>query len=181
MQKRNEIKNNFTPEELKFIAFDNIINEIQLNSINKRINLGINDYNSYIEIVKLMEKKNEEIINFILLENIIFVLNYYSYKISKDYKFLANLFGLIKMSINILDPNIIDLLKENNLNNLILLFYFSKENYEQCFSNIISFFGKSSFDSNDDCESNKINDNNIFDEDLYINKNSEVNTIINTL
>jgi len=181
MQKRNEIKNNFTPEELKFIAFDNIINEIQLNSINKRINLSINDYNSYIEIVKLMEKKNEEIINFILLENIIFVLNYYSYKISKDYKFLANLFGLIKMSINILDPNIIDLLKENNLNNLILLFYFSKENYEQCFSNIISFFGKSSFDSNDDCESNKINDNNIFDEDLYINKNSEVNTIINTL
>ena len=178
MQKRNEIKNKFTPEELKFITLDNIINEIKLNSIKKRIDLDIDDYNNHIENVKLMEKKNEDIINFILLENIIFVLNYYSYKISKDYKFLANLFGLIKMSINILDPNIIDLLKEYNLNNLILLFYFSKGLYDQCFDYVISFFEKS---SKEDFEINKIIENEIFDDILYLNKNSENNLIINIL
>ena len=85
------------------------------------------------------------------------------------------------MSINILDVNIIDLLKENNLNNLILLFYFSKENYEQCFNHIISFFEKSLLDSNNEQEINKINGNIIFDENLYLNKNSEIDIIINTL
>ena len=33
MLKRNEIKNNFTPEELKYITLDNIKNEIKLNQI----------------------------------------------------------------------------------------------------------------------------------------------------
>ena len=178
MQKRNEIKNKFTPEELKFITLDNIINEIKLNSIKKRIDLDIDDYNNHIENVKLMEKKNEDIINFILLENIIFILNCFSYQLSKDYKFLSNLFGLIKMSINILDPNIIDLLKEYNLNNLILLFYFSKGLYDQCFDYVISFFEKS---SKEDFEINKIIENEIFDDILYLNKNSENNLIINIL
>ena len=178
MQKRNEIKNKFTPEELKFITLDNIINEIKLNSIKKRIDLDIDDYNNHIENVKLMEKKNEDIINFILLENIIFILNCFSYQLSKDYKFLSNLFGLIKMSINTLDPNIINLLKEYNLNNLILLFYFSKGLYDQCFDYVISFFENS---SKEDFEINKIIENEIFDDILYLNKNSENNLIINIL
>ena len=171
MQKRNEIKNNFTPEELKYIILDNIISEIKLNSIEGKINIEENDYNNNIEIIKLMEKRNENIINFILLENIIFILNYYSYKISKDGKFLSNLFGLIKMSINILDINIIELLKEDNLQNLILLFYYSKENYEQCYNCIISFYEKAPSNNNNiDKEKNDF-DNEIFFNDIsYINK-----------
>ena len=137
MLKRNEIKNNFTPEELKYITLDNIKNEIKLNQIKTKLDLNKDDYNNNIEIIKLMEKRNENIIYFILLENIIFILNYYSFIISKDEKFLSNLFGLIKMSINILDENLLDLLKESNLYNLILLFYFSKGSYEQCFDFII--------------------------------------------
>ena len=178
MKKRNEIKNNFTPEELKFMTLDNIINEIKINSIKNRINIDISDYNNHIENIKLMEKKNEDIINFILLENIIFILNSISYQLSKDYKFLSNLFGLIKMSINILDPNIIALLREYNLNNLILLFYFSKGLYDQCFNNIIIFYEKS---PKKDFEINKVIENEIFDDILYLNKNSENNLIINIL
>ena len=105
MQKRNEIKNNFTPEELKYIILDNIIKEIKLNSFEGKINFNINEYNNNSEIIKLMEKRNENIINFILLENIIFILNYYSYIKSRDEKFLLNLFGLIKMSIRFLSKN----------------------------------------------------------------------------
>ena len=177
MQKRNEIKNNFTPEELKYIILDNIIKEIKLNSFEGKINFNINDYNNNSEIIKLMEKRNENIINFILLENIIFILNYYSYIKSRDEKFLLNLFGLIKMSINILDPDIINLLKENNLYNLIIFFYFSKGSYEQCFNYVISLYEKASTNKNNNQENNNMDNEILFDEILYINKSKENNSI----
>ena len=182
MKKRNEIKNNFTPEELKYTTLDNIINEIKLKSINNRVKLDLDDYNNNIEIIKLIEKKNEDIINFLLLENIIFILNFCSYKISKDYKFLTNLYGLIKMSINILDPNIIDLLNAYHLQNLILLFYFSKRLYEQCFTSIISFYEAAPLDNSKDLDINSTNDNEIFDDIIYLNKNRDNNSkLISTL
>ena len=140
MLKRNEIKNNFTPKEIKYISFNNLIEELNINSIEDKIELNIENYNKNIEILKIMEKKKEDIVTFILLENILFILNYYSYKSSKENKFLSNLYGLIKMSVNILDSYNIELLKEINLNSLILLFYYSKGDYDQCFSCIISFY-----------------------------------------
>ena len=182
MKKRNEIKNNFTPEELKYTTLDNIINEIKLKSINNRVKLDLDDYNNNIEIIKLIEKKNEDIIDFFILENIIFILNFCSYKISKDYKFLTNLYGLIKMSINILDPNIIDLLNAYHLQNLILLFYFSKRLYEQCFTSIISFYEAAPLDNSKDLDINSTNDNEIFDDIIYLNKNRDNNSkLISTL
>ena len=182
MKKRNEIKNNFTPEELKYTTLDNIINEIKLKSINNRVKLDLDDYNNNIEIIKLIEKKNEDIIDFFILENIIFILNFCSYKISKDYKFLTNLYGLIKMSINILDPNIIDLLNAYHLQNLILLFYFSKGLYEQCFTSIISFYEDAPINNSKDFDINSTNDNEIFDDIIYLNKNRDNNSkLISTL
>ena len=151
MIKRNEIKNNFTPKEIKYISFANLLEELKIKSINDKINLNVDSYKENIEILKLMEKKKDELITFILLENILFILNYYSYKTNKENKFLSNLYGLIKMSVNILDPYIIELLKENNLNSLILLFYYCKGNYDQCFSQIISFYDSA---PNDDKEDN---------------------------
>ena len=84
------------------------------------------------------------------MENISFIVNYYSYKANKEHKFLSNLYGLIKMSVNILDPYIIELLKEIKLNSLILLYYYSKGNYDQCFSYIISFYDSSPSDEKND-------------------------------
>ena len=171
MKKRNDIKNNFSPQEIKYISFDNISIELKLNEIKKGIELDIENYNNYIEIIKLIERRNENIINFILLENIIFVLNFYSYKETGEQKFLSNLFGLISMSINILDPNIIQLLKENNLNNLILLFYFSKGDYEQCFNNIKLFYENAPSTSNTkETEIYSISDVKFFDDILSLNK-----------
>ena len=182
MLKRNEIKNNFSPEELKYIALDNINNEIKLQSIKTKLNIDKNDYNNNIEIIKLMEKRNENIINFILLENIIFILNYYSYKISNDEKFLSNLFGLITMSINILDENLIDLLKESNLYNLILLFYFSKGSYNQCFDYIITFYEKAPLKLDNESEKNEKFDNDVFfDYCIYMIENKKNNSIIEKL
>ena len=182
MLKRNEIKNNFTPEELKYITLDNIKNEIKLNQIKTKLDLNKDDYNNNIEIIKLMEKRNENIIYFILLENIIFILNYYSFIISKDEKFLSNLFGLIKMSINILDENLLDLLKESNLYNLILLFYFSKGSYEQCFDFIIKLYEKAPMNFDNESEKNELLESNVFfDNCIYNYENKKNISITNKL
>ena len=178
MLKRNEIKNNFTPEELKYIILDNINDEIKLNTIKGKINIDKNDYNNNIEIIKLMEKRNENIINFILLENIIFILNYYSFIISKDEKFLSNLFGLIKMSISILDENLLDLLKESNLYNLILLFYFSKGTYEQCFDFIIKLYEKAPMNFDNESEKNELLESNVFFDNCIYNFENKKNISI---
>ena len=162
MLKRNEVKNNITPKELKYISFEDLIAEIKLNSKTDKINLSIECYKENIEILKLMEKKKDDIKIFILLENIIFILNYYSYKTNKDNKFLSNLYGLIKMSANIFDTYVIELLKEINLNSLILLFYYTKGNYDECFSFIISFYDKASSDEKNE----KIQYDYIFDDKL---------------
>ena len=37
MIKRNEIKNNFTPKEIKFISFENLIEELNINTINDKL------------------------------------------------------------------------------------------------------------------------------------------------
>ena len=178
MLKRNEIKNNFTPEELKYITLDNIKNEIKLNQIKTKLDLNEDDYNNNIEIIKLMEKRNENIIYFILLENIIFILNYYSFIISKDEKFLSNLFGLIKMSINILDENLLDLLKESNLYNLILLFYFSKGSYEQCFDFIIKLYEKAPKNFDNESEKNELLESNVFFDNCIYNYENKKNISI---
>ena len=178
MLKRNEIKNNFTPEELKYITLDNIKNEIKLNQIKTKLDLNKDDYNNNIEIIKLMEKRNENIIYFILLENIIFILNYYSFIISKDEKFLSNLFGLIKMSINILDENLLDLLKESNLYNLILLFYFSKGSYEQCFDFIIKLYEKAPKNFDNESEKNELLESNVFFDNCIYNYENKKNISI---
>ena len=178
MLKRNEIKNNFTPEELKYITLDNIKNEIKLNKIKTKLDLNEDDYNNNIEIIKLMEKRNENIIYFILLENIIFILNYYSFIISKDEKFLSNLFGLIKMSINILDENLLDLLKESNLYNLILLFYFSKGSYEQCFDFIIKLYEKAPMNFDNESEKNELLESNVFFDNCIYNYENKKNISI---
>ena len=178
MLKRNEIKNNFTPEELKYITLDNIKNEIKLNQIKTKLDLNEDDYNNNIEIIKLMEKRNENIIYFILLENIIFILNYYSFIISKDEKFLSNLFGLIKMSINILDENLLDLLKESNFYNLILLFYFSKGSYEQCFDFIIKLYEKAPMNFDNESEKNELLESNVFFDNCIYNYENKKNISI---
>ena len=178
MLKRNEIKNNFTPEELKYITLDNIKNEIKLNQIKTKLDLNKDDYNNNIEIIKLLEKRNENIIYFILLENIIFILNYYSFIISKDEKFLSNLFGLIKMSISILDENLLDLLKERNLYNLILLFYFSKGSYEQCFDFIIKLYEKAPMNFDNESEKNELLEINVFFDNCIYNYENKKNISI---
>ena len=173
MLKRNEIKNNFTPKEIKYISFENLIEEIKINSINEKINLDTKYFKENTEILKLMEKKKDDIKIFILLENVLFILNYYSYKSNKENKFLSNLYGLIKMSSNILDPYIIELLKESNLNSLILLFYYTKGNYDECFACIKSFYDKAPSDEKNE----KIQYDNIFDDKL--SNKSKDNTIKN--
>ena len=190
MLKRNEIKNNFTPKELKLISFEILLEELNIKKLENKININIECYKQNIDIIKLMEKKKEDMIIFILLENILFILNYYSYKINKDNKFLSNLYGLIKMSVNILDPYIIELLKEINLNSLVLLYYYSKGDYDQCFSCIISFYDSSPSDEKsenmqydylfDDKLSNKSKDNKlkIIDTDEDKNKSYWFKTYI---
>ena len=169
MLKRNEIKNNFTPQELKLLSFEVLIDELNIKRMDNKINIGIDSYKQNIEIIKLIEKKKEDMIVFILLENVLFILNYYSYKINKDNKFLSNLYGLIKMSVNILDPYIIDLLKEINLNSLILLYYYSKGNYGKCFYYINSFYDSSPSDEKNE----KIQYDYLFDDKLSSNKSRE--------
>ena len=44
MLKRNEVKNNITPKELKYISFEDLIAEIKLNSKIDKINLSIECY-----------------------------------------------------------------------------------------------------------------------------------------
>ena len=49
MLKRNEIKNIFTRKEIKYISFQNLIEEIKINTIKNKI----------YKLLKLMEKKKK--------------------------------------------------------------------------------------------------------------------------
>ena len=61
------------------------------------------------------------------------------------------------MPINILDPDVINLLKENNLYNLI-----------------ISVYEKATINKNNNPENNNMDNKILFDEILYINKSKKI-------
>jgi hypothetical protein len=98
----------------------------------KRRNFDFNslDYND-IEFNEL---------KYCLAENIVFIAHFYSYKLSKNPKYTENIKVIIKNSHNILDKELITMLKELNLEEEILLFYFYKGNYAKCISNIVSIY-----------------------------------------
>ena len=73
------------------------------------------------------------------------------------------------MSVNILDPYIIELLKEIKLNSLILLYYYLKGDYEKCFSSIISFYDSAPIDDKNE----KVQYDYIFDDKLSSNKSKD--------
>ena len=107
------------------------------------------------------EKFTEEIIDFCLCENIIFLLNYYAYKISKQEQFSKNLTQMIKGSYNILDNEIVIILNEMKLEEEILLYYYCKENYDKCITSIIEIYNeiddKKEIDTQENYEGGKEN------------------------
>jgi hypothetical protein len=113
----------------KIIVYRNDI-KIKLDK-NKRKELDINTLDS---------NTDEDTLRYIIVENIIFISHFYSYKFSKSSKYTDNLKTIIKISHNILDKELITMLKDLHLEEEILLFYFHKGNYAKCISNIISIY-----------------------------------------
>lgn len=157
----------------------NVLNVSDINDINKLSSL--NTINSYTQLKsinhKLLEMKiNEDEIQYTLIENIVFILNYYAYKISHQIKYTKNIQYMIKGSYNILDIVSINMLSDINLEEEILLYYYCKGNYTKCINNIITIYERIN-------TTNKIkhkqNEENEEDEDEQTEVNDNDNNNIN--
>lgn len=89
-------------------------------------------------INKLLQSEIE--LRYLLIENLIFVCNYFSFKSTGNQKYSDNLKLMIKISHNILEKDFINLLQNSDLDEEILLFYYYKGNYSKCLNKIVSIY-----------------------------------------
>jgi len=145
IEKRNVLKLKIPKNERRKISFETIVKIFSIIKNTKEEYLSdIENFDIFSELNDgfIKEKLSEEIIDFCLCENIIFLLNYYAYKISKQEQFSKNLTQMIKGSYNILDNEIIIILNEMKLDEEILLYYYCKENYDKCITSIIEIYNE---------------------------------------
>ena len=163
---RNLFKNEISKEK-NFFSFENF------SSVTNSIK-NINNLNEFNEMNEILYKNNLHYkqLKFCLFENILFILNFFAYKISKQKKYIFSLKEIIKNSYNILDPSIILLLDEENIQETKILFYYYKENYEKCINCIIEIY-----DNLNDFEeqNNNINENHNNFNNLIENLNNKNN------
>lgn len=157
---RNELKLNLDKEERKKINIDNILEVIE--SVKNEIN---NDDDKQFSLIKnnfytLEAKfKNENIsevqLKYVLIENVVFLGHLYSYKFSKNIKYTDNLKLMIKTSYNLFHKDLINLLKEFDLEEEFLLFHYYKGNYTKCITNIVNIYENLSKNSSESQEENE--------------------------
>ena len=106
---RNLFKNEFLKEK-NFFSFEKF--SLITKSIKK-----INNLNEFNEMNEILYKNNLHYkqLKFCLFENILFILNFFAYKISKQKKYIFSIREIIKNSFKILDSSIILLLDEENI------------------------------------------------------------------
>ena len=162
IKKRNSISKYVTQKETKAFNFNEFIDKI----IN--LNMDVDSYKNFIKNLDKNKEINERLVGFCILENIIFILNYLLYKNNNDdKKYILNIEELLRNWVNLLDPFIPELLKEINLNNQVILYYYYKGNYNKCISYLTSFY-EISPDDNDSNESNDSKEPDIFNEKKVI-------------
>ena len=150
---RNLLKMSIPKEPRKQINFIRYYNICQIQLLSKKININeidsskssffiINSFTLFNDINESFNASgiSEDQIKFCIIENVVFILNFYAYKITKQAKYTKNLQEMIKYSFNILDPSITDLLSEIKLEKETLLYYFKLGNYQKCLSNITSIY-----------------------------------------
>jgi len=126
----------------------NNLNNFNIDDINRQKNANFNviDLDNFEDnisdpnelINKLLQSEIE--LRYLLIENIIFVCNYYSFKSTGNKKYSDNLKLMIKISHNILEKDFINLLQNGDLDEEILLFYYYKGNYSKCLNKIVSIY-----------------------------------------
>jgi len=155
---RNEIKSRIEKEKRKKIDCDKLIESL---TDELKSQLKENEFRKLydpegcdsLEIVRVIlenwEKLNnflslnnfhEEELTYLVVENLVFLMNYYTFKITKNQKYQDSMKLMIKVSHQILDQDLIKILKELNLEEEILLFYYYKGNYSKCINNIITIY-----------------------------------------
>lgn len=149
---RNLLKLKIPKEQRKQIKFNTYIeicegilkkNNSNVFDMNKLISLSLidgfttfNDINEKFISLGVTEAQ----IKYCIIENIVFILNFYAYKISKQQKYSKNIQEMIKSSYSILDPYVIELLSEIKLESEILLYYYCRGDYQKCLSSISSIY-----------------------------------------
>ena len=112
---------------------DSNFNNVVLDNFNED-----NQSNANALINQLLQSEIE--LRYLLIENLIFVCNYFSFKSTGNKKYSDNLKLMIKISHNILEKDFISLLQNGDLDEEILLFYYYKGNYSKCLNKIVSIY-----------------------------------------
>jgi hypothetical protein len=163
---RNDIKASLDKLKRKKINFEKITDILQnttnYNNDNHNLHDLISDNYEALNLKFSLDEITEKELRYCLLENFIFLCNYYSLKLGGSSKFSDNIKLMIKSSHNLLDKELINLLKQSNQEEDILLFYYYKGNYTKCIHNIINIYerlvqssGESESSSNTEEESYK--------------------------
>lgn len=136
-------------KQIKFKTYIQICKEIlkknnsNVFDMNKLMSLSlIEGFTTFNDINEkfISSSITEDQIKYCIIENIVFILNFYAYKISKQQKYSKNIQEMIKSSHSILDPHVIDLLSEIKLESEILLYYYCGGDYQKCLSSISSIY-----------------------------------------
>ncbi len=137
---------------------------------NENENLNFDEIIASELVNRILQSEIE--LRYLLIENLIFVCNYYSFKSTANHKYSDNLKLMIKISHNILEKDFINLLQNSELDEEVLLFYYYKGNYSKCLNKIVSIY-----DSLEKLESQKDFEKNIISENLDLQKYENMENI----
>ena len=116
----------------RIIVTRNNLKKVLLKEDRKELTFIKNNY----ENMKLLNLK------YIILENIVFLLNVYCVKLIKSHKYKDNLNLIIKQSNPLIDDEYINVLYNNSLKEEAIMFLFYKNNFSQCLLKLIEFYNE---------------------------------------
>ena len=149
-------------------------------SIEKEVKRNIRlDLGNNVTLEELSEKFTDEQLRYILLENIIFICHFITYKFSRKSKYTDQMKIMIKNSHRIIEKEIIDNLVAFNLEEEILLYYYYRGNYCLCINTIISIYNNLEKKDKNENDVEDLSKDNDLDKEIFMKLNNSFQNTLN--
>jgi hypothetical protein len=160
----------------RLISLGNEFHKIIDRETKKTLKFEVGNNASALEI---SDKFTEEQLRYILLENIIFICHFITYKFSRKSKYTDQMKIMIKNSHRIIEKEIIDNFVNFNLEEEILLYYYYRGNYCLCINTIISIYNNLEKKDKNEKDVEDLSKDNDLDKEICIRLNSSIHNTLN--
>jgi hypothetical protein len=130
-------------------------------------------------IEEIAEKFSEEQLRYVLLENVILICHFISFKFSRKQKYTDQMKFMIKGSYRIIEKEIIDNFVAFNLEEEILLYYYYRGNYCLCINTIINIYNNLEKKDKNDKDLEDLSKDNDLDKEIFIRLNNSYQNTLN--